>query len=177
MRVDGGRSSDTANDVEVPELPGVVRLQVATVAKLNLADFQNSVPALRELAAANGTEATLSDLTLTVSAEPPFLQPKAWHLDTVGPGATYHLTALDVTLDGALLSRLTEAEPATLRFTLTSAKVPGTVLAQHDQVVKLLPRNQWGGTGQLPEMVAAFVQPNDPALDRFPISVHFLRKH
>lgn len=143
-----------------------VRLQVAIVAKLNLADFQNALPALRELAVANDTEATLSDLTLTVSAEPPFLQPKAWHLDTVGAGATYHLTALDVTLDGALLSRLTEAEPATLRFALTSTKAPGTVLVQHDQAVELLPRNQWGGTGQLPEMVAAFVQPNDPAVAR-----------
>ncbi len=123
-----------------------MRLLVATVAKLNLADFQNAVPALRELAVANDTEATLWDLTLTVSAEPPFLQPKALHLDTVGAGATYHLTALDVTLDGAPLSRLTEAEPATLRFTLTSATVPATAQAQHDQVVELLPRNQWGAS-------------------------------
>ena len=32
-------------------------------------------------------------------------------------------------------------------------------------MVELLARNQWGGIGHLPEMVAAFVQPNDPAVD------------
>jgi very-short-patch-repair endonuclease len=141
-------------------------LRVAGVAKLNLADFQNAVPALRELAVVNDTAAEIAHLTLTVSSEPPFLRPRAWHLDAVAPGETYHVRDLDVTLDGGLLSRLTEAEIATLRFELRSQDHPDTVIAQHEQAVELLARNQWGGIGQLPELVAAFVQPNDPAVDR-----------
>lgn len=97
---------------------------------------------------------------------PPFIKSHTWSLDSVGPGETFHLTGLDVKLDGALLSRLTEAEPATLAFELRSGKQPDVVLARHAHTVELLARNQWGGISRLPEMAAAFVQPNDPAVDR-----------
>jgi hypothetical protein len=161
-----GDNTTGATPPNVPDTAPEVRLEIAAVAKLNLADFQNSVPALHELAIVNETVLAITDLTLTVISEPPFLKTRNWTLDSVGAGETYHLTRLDVQLDGALLSRLTEAEPATLRFELRSAKAPATILAQHDRVVELLARNQWGGIGQLPEMVSAFVQPNDPAVDR-----------
>ncbi|WP_448672147.1 hypothetical protein, partial [Escherichia coli] len=32
--------------------------------------------------------------------------------------------------------------------------------------LELLPRNQWGGLSHLPDMTAAFVQPNDLAVER-----------
>lgn len=147
------------------EAPGV-RLRVSAVAKLNLADFQNAVPALHELAVVNETPQAISELTLSLTSEPAFIKPRTWSLDAVGAGETYHLSKLDVQLDGALLSRLTEAEPATLAFELRSGKEPDVVLARQEQTVELLARNQWGGIGHLPEMVAAFVQPNDPAIDR-----------
>mgnify|MGYP002073650803 FL=1 len=114
----------------------------------------------------NDTAVTIADLTLSIRSEPPFLKPRTWHLDAVAPGETYHVTELDVKLDGGLLSRLTEAELATLHLDLRSQNDPDTLLARHEQVVELLARNQWGGVGQLPELVAAFVQPNDPAVDR-----------
>ncbi|MBS0368123.1 MAG: DUF3320 domain-containing protein [Proteobacteria bacterium] len=148
----------------VSPAPGI-HLKVAVVDKLNLADFQNSVPALHELAIVNETLAPISELTITITSEPAFLKPRTWSIDTIGAGETFHIADLDVQLDGSLLSRLTEAEPATLCFELRSRKEPETIIAQHDRVVELLARNQWGGIGYAPEMVAAFVQPNDPAVD------------
>lgn len=154
-------------DGDAPEeAPAPVQLRISAITRLNLADFQNAVPALRELAVVNETDAELAELTISLQAEPPFIQPRTWSLDSVGPRATFHVNQLDVALDGALLSRLTEAEPASLQFVLRSARQPDQVLAQQALTVTLLARNQWGGIGQLPEMVAAFVQPNDPAIDR-----------
>lgn len=155
-------SPDSAKLVVEPQ----VRLRVSAVTKLNLADFQNAVPALHELAIVNETEGAFKDLTLTVTSTPAFLKPRTWNLDSVGPGETYHFTEIDVKLDGALLSRLTEAESATLRFELRDLRAPNTIVAEHECAIELLARNQWGGIGHLPEMVAAFVQPNDPAVDR-----------
>lgn len=143
-----------------------VDLKVATIARLNLADFQNSVPALRELTVHNGTEAVLQELDLHVTSEPAFLKPREWHLDRVEAGQTFHVTELDIQLEGGLLARLNEAEKATVRFSLVARAAPDVVVAATESVVELLPRNQWGGIGQLPEMVAAFVQPNDPAVDK-----------
>jgi len=143
-----------------------VCLRVSAAPKLNLASFQNAVPALLELVVVNDTASRLTELTIDLTSEPSFVKPRSWHLDAVGAGESYLLPDLDVRLDGALFSRLTEAEPAVLRFELRTASQPGVVLAEHESTIELLARNQWGGIGQLPEMVAAFVQPNDPAVDR-----------
>lgn len=160
-----------------PQASGSVSLQVSTVARLNLADFQNAVPALHELAIVNGTGAPIDGLTVSLHAEPAFVRPRSWSLEAVGAGETYHLTQLDVQLDGALISRLTEAEPATLCFELRTTAQPDVVLARHEARVELLARNQWGGIGHLPEMVAAFVQPNDPAIDRLLKSAAIALQH
>ena len=69
---------------------------------------------MQELAIVNETLSPICDLALTLTSEPAFLKPRTWSLEAVDAGETYHLTDLDVQLDGALLSRLTEAEPATL---------------------------------------------------------------
>ncbi|MCG6117268.1 MAG: DUF3320 domain-containing protein [Aquimonas sp.] len=94
------------------------------------------------------------------------MKPRTWRLDSVGAGETFHLKDLDIQLDGTLLSRLTEAEPATLSFELHSAEASNAPLTTYSHSLELLARNQWGGIAYLPEMVAAFVQPNDPAIDR-----------
>ena len=167
------RESSQSTEVGTPENsavsevpPPIVRLQISAAKKLNLAAFQNAVPALLELAVVNDTESQLTELTIHLTSQPAFVKPRTWNLDAVGPGERYHLSDLDVRLDGALFSRLTEAEPAVLRFELRSTKQPDLVLAAHESNVELLARNQWAGIGKLPEMVAAFVQPNDPAVDR-----------
>lgn len=169
MNEDMGRLQGAAPVIEVSSKPvspaSEIHLKISVVEKLNLADFQNAVPALHELAIVNETLAPISELAITVTSEPAFLKPRTWSMDTVGAGETFHIADLDVQLDGSLLSRLTEAEPATLHFELRSRREPATVIAQDERVVELLARNQWGGIGYAPEMVAAFVQPNDPAVD------------
>lgn len=170
MTVESGRLADEESSrgtapAEAQQTRSV-RLQVSAADKLNLAAFQNAVPALHGLAIVNETAATLSDLTVQLRSEPEFVKPRVWHLASVGPGETYPLSNLDVQLHGALLSRLTEAESASWLFELRSRQQPDGVLATHSCTVELLARNQWGGLGPLPELVAAFVQPNDPAVDR-----------
>ncbi len=169
MTMESSQSSgvSTPENSAVSEVPQpIVRMQISAAKKLNLAAFQNAVPVLLELAVVNDTTSQLTELTIHLSSQPAFVKPRTWNLDAVGPGESYHLSDLDVRLDGALFSSLTEAEPAVLRFELRTAMQPTLVLAAHESNVELLARNQWGGIGKLPEMVAAFVQPNDPAVDR-----------
>jgi len=169
MTRETGQSTETGAPEKsaVSEVPPLtVRFQISAAKKLNLAAFQNAVPALHELVIVNETSSPISELTIHLVSEPPFVKPRIWNLESVGAGESYHLRDLDVQLDGALLSRLTEAESASLHFELRSRKQSDDVLARHEFTVELLARNQWGGIGHLPEMVAAFVQPNDPAIDR-----------
>lgn len=146
-----------------------VRIEATITPRLNLAFFQNAVPVLRELVLINDGDAPLEAIELALTSEPAFLAPRTWRIDALPAGQRYHVPKLDVALDGAMLGRLTEAESATV--TLTAGVVvgggsPGAPLARTERTLELLARNQWGGVGNIPEMIAAFVQPNDPAVER-----------
>jgi very-short-patch-repair endonuclease len=154
------------NTDEAKSIGQSLGIDVSLVAKLNLADFQNAVPMLRELSIVNDTEEDAKELELSLESTPAFLKPKLWRVDAVGAGRRYHITDLDVQLDGVLLTRLTEAEKATVSIVLRGRGEGAEELARLEHSVELLPRNQWGGLSHLPDLVAAFVQPNDPAVER-----------
>ena len=145
---------------DVEELKGQrQRVEAILVGKLNLADFQNAVPMLRELSLVNDTNDAAKELELHVESVPAFLKPKVWRVDAVAAGDSYRITDLDVQLDGAFFTRLTEAETATVTFSLRRRDNAIPELARLERTVELLPRNQWGGISHMPDLVAAFVQP------------------
>lgn len=150
------------SDVQVQPSSGP-RVTATVASKLNLADYQNAVPLLRELAVVNETEETCEHLIVSASSEPQFFKPKRWHIDAIRPGQTCYISELDLYLDGPLLARLNESEFARAKFELS---VANSLVSTCERDIELLPRNHWGGLSHLPEMVTAFVQPNDPAVDR-----------
>lgn len=155
------QSSEPA-DLSVPTLA----VQAVMAPKLSLADFQNAVPLIRDLAVVSTLTEDTEQLELSLSSAPAFVKPKTWRLDAVRSGETYRIRDVDVQLDGPLLTRLTEAEVATVTLSVRAVGADGEPMTETTATVELLPRNQWGGLSHLPDMVAAFVQPNDPAIDR-----------
>jgi hypothetical protein len=158
--------------LESADTPAKVHVDYSVVisnsSKLNLADFQNSVPLLRELEVVNNSERVLSHLQVRLESYPPFLKSKTWSIDACDPKSRYRIRDCDVLLDGVLLGKLTEAETSTITFSLIeqAGTAAEQVLATEERKVELLPRNQWGGLSHLPDLVAAFVQPNELAIDR-----------
>lgn len=150
--------------------PKKVEIFATVVAKLNLADFQNAIPVIRELRVSNETSSRFVNATLTLSSEPTVFKPKIWRIDEIAAKSFRTIPGLDLVLDGALLNRLTEAELSTFTFVLEADDAHAVEgrkeIARSEQVVDLLPRNQWGGMRHIPDMTAAFVQPNDPAVER-----------
>lgn len=141
-------------------------VDVTGVLKVNLANYQNAVPLLRELSISNSHESEdAQNLDVTLSSEPAFINKRTWRIDNVRAGSKLRVEDLDVQFDGALLSRLTEAEIASASIVVTRRE-DTEELARADLTVELLPRNQWGGLSQLPDLVAAFVQPNEPSVER-----------
>lgn len=179
---EGGHSSSTiggtsADQTQLPPPPALT-LEATLACKLSLADFQNAVPLIRDLAVVSTLEADSGPLELALSAEPAFFKSKTWRLESVSRGQRYRIKELDIALDGPLLTRLTEAESATVQFTLRKAGELNSHVAALSKQVELLPRNQWGGLSHLPDLVAAFVQPNDPAVDKvLKKAAELLRSH
>lgn len=156
----------TNGAADIGDPPPALSIDVALSSKLSLADFQNAVPMIRELALTSTLPDDTSPVELRLTSTPAFVKAKSWRLDTVRAGERYHVKGLDVELDGALLTRLTEAEAATVHLSVHVAGAEGELITATSRAVELLPRNHWGGLSHLPDMVAAFVQPNDPVIDR-----------
>nr|WP_198408267.1 hypothetical protein [Castellaniella defragrans] len=97
-----------------------LKIDVTLIAKLNLADFQNAVPLIRDLWLINETDQTHEQVELVLTSDPPFLKPRRWRIDALAAGSRYPIRDLDVNLDGGLLARLTEAETAIVSLALRS---------------------------------------------------------
>ncbi|HBF07992.1 MAG: DNA helicase [Gammaproteobacteria bacterium] len=140
-----------------------VALSISVAEKINYACHQSSFSILRDIAIDNVSEDVISDLKLTMTCSPAFVKKKSWTIDRIAPNGLIHIKDRDVTLDGGFLLSLNEAMKGELTFTLVHGE---DVLVTQEVPVQLLAASEWGGFGYMPELLAAFVTPNDPAVDR-----------
>jgi hypothetical protein len=153
-------SLDDADSKPAP--PRVVAIKANIAARLNLAFHQNSVPAIAEIELINDTDANLEDVTVFVSATPAFVQPKVFRFDHLQAGGAQRLNPVPIDFDAKFLLGLTEA----LRGEITIvAKASEVEVARLTTPCQLLSPAEWTGLSSAPELVAAFVRPNDPSVD------------
>lgn len=136
-----------------------IAIQITAAHKVNLALQQNSVPVLRDIVLNNPTDVSYQDLELTVTTTPKFANSKVWHITRLAPQAEISLRDCMIELNPGFLEEVNEAVRGTYDFSLKSG---GEVLATASLDVQVLSRNEWGGIQELPEILAAYVQPNSP---------------
>ena len=140
-----------------------IALEGIVASKIGFASHQNSVPILRELSISNDSELDYDNLIVELTGSLPFLEPKTWRIDRLLHESSTRITDRDVRLHAAYLADITES----LRCDLTIRVQTGNlVLAETSYPVELLAKNEWGGAHAMPELLAAFCMPNDPATDR-----------
>lgn len=81
----------------------------------------------------------------------------------LAPAEARALSAVDLKFRHQYLAELNEAERG--RVTV-EVKVGGALLANADHALDILAYDQWAGSRALPELLAAFSLPNNPAVDR-----------
>lgn len=131
--------------------------------RISFALLQNSIPALNSLEICNEGETPLENAKLCLLSSPTFFISRDYTLPPIQAGERYRLENIELEYDHSLFSRLTEAEKGTLHARLL---VDARQVVEATFPLELLARNQWGGLDEFPESIAAFVQPNDPAVDR-----------
>jgi very-short-patch-repair endonuclease len=140
-----------------------IAIEAVVSEKTGFASHQNSVPLLRELSISNQGGSDFSDLVLEMSADLPFLEAKVWRLDRLARGDTLRISDRDIKLSPSFLNDVVESVVASITIRIVHA---GVVLKAVTYPVEILAKNQWGGVGSMPDLLAAFVMPNDPAVDR-----------
>ena len=154
------------NNTEVrggPEESGDVSLCYKVLRRVNFASAQNDVAIIQRLSVANPTTDALTDVRIALRAAPPIIREKTWTVDRIGSGEEFAIRDTSTLLDIERLAGLDEAEVGELEF-----RVEATGLATIVEKcrIELLARDEWGGVGDMAQILAAFVSPNDPAIAR-----------
>lgn len=126
--------------------------------KVTFASHQNDVPVLLELTVENPTESDLENLRLSISADPAVFGSRQWTIDRLDAGAKLRISDRRLPLAGGMLDKLTDRLRADVRLTVHQ---DDDVLAETTDTIVALARNEWGGARYMPELLAAFVTPND----------------
>ncbi len=104
----------------------------------------------------------LEEAELEVSFAPDFCTPLRWNLGSMEAG-THIVEGKCSGYDPARLAELRESAPG---HACVSLKSKGEVVAETSFTFSWLPSNAWAGNQRFPELLAALILPNDPAVDR-----------
>ena len=129
---------------------------------INFSMQQNHVPVVREILLKNKGQEDIADLDVSLSFDPEFADPTVLHVDAVPAQGEVRLNAIPIRLSTTYLAHLTERISGQVRVRVTAAGEP--VLFSENYDIDLLAFDQWGGIAILPEMLAAFITPNHPAV-------------
>ncbi|MBY6033270.1 DUF4011 domain-containing protein [Marinobacter daepoensis] len=141
-----------------------VQIHATFVDKINFACHQSAFAILRELKVQSRETANgLRDCSIVLEASPAFLKRKEWKVDYLAPNELLSVKDRDLELDGGFLYDLNESMRGTVTVQVLQA---GRVLSESVLSVELLACNEWGGAEYMPELLASFCTPNDPAIDR-----------
>lgn len=147
----------TATVVLIPPQP---RLSIIYDRSINYAFQQNSIPVVKELRLQNNG-VSRKDLVLRVTTEPAFAPPAEIRLQAIDPAGEFQISPLDLKLSHDFLAELNEKVSGWLKVDMLEG---GEVVQSITEPISLLARNEWCGLVALPEILAAFVLPNDPAV-------------
>ena len=144
------------------EEPTGVGIEIEADATLGYASIQNSVPVVRSLRLTNHGTELLENLQVLITCSPRFAQGIKLRFDRLGPGESRRISPVDLAPDHAYLAELQESVTAAVKVSVLTGTEE---LAHTAQPIEVLAYDQWAGTRALPELLAAFCMPNNPAID------------
>ena len=146
----------------VPPTGGDLEIGVDFAATANYAMQQNDIPLVRSVTLTNRSSRALQGLRLRLWADPSIIDPEDRIVEAIDPGKDLVIRGLRPRLLRKALVALTEREVGQLHVEVWSGT---TVLATRNEPIAVFAFNEWIASPSLPELTAAFVMPNDPAIE------------
>ena len=138
-----------------------VRVEAAALSAVNFALQQNGIAAIPSMTIYNDSDRELHNITLSIASGANLCLPYSKHFDTLPAKSSLNAGAAELVLDAQHLALLTESYADSLRLSLTRE---GETLWESNLPITVLAYDQWHGYASHPELLAAFVTPNHPAL-------------
>jgi len=141
-------------------MPEAVNIELTFDQAINYAFQQNAIPVIKELRVQNDA-IPRKNLLLRITTEPAFTETLEFHLQSLEPEREFRVSPLDLKLSHDFLAGLNEKVAGWLKVELIENEAP---VFSKTEPISLLARNEWCGLAGLPEILAAFALPNDPAV-------------
>ena len=148
-------------DKIVSEAEPAVSLALSVLPAVNCAMQRCGTAFLRSVTVTNSTGSPMEDLQLRIMGEPEFLQPFSQGIALLPGDRPLTVNTPELTLNGSFLGEITERVTGVLRVQLCRGE---EILGSASAEVAVQPQDQWLGTDICPELLAAFITPNHPAL-------------
>ena len=139
-----------------------VALSVDVVGRINAAFHQNRIPVVGSIELRNDTDHDIECVSIEVTSTPPFLVPHRFTFDRIKAGGVQQLSPVPVELDPKVV--LTQSERVRGNI-VAVARTGSDEIARCERDCELLSPAEWTGIRSAPELVAAFVRPNDPVVE------------
>jgi hypothetical protein len=124
------------------------------------ARMQNGMPAVRSVLIRNTEKEPLTDVRMSIRFDPPFSSGYDSVLSSVPKGKTV-LDSIRILPSATFLANLTERIEGSMTLAFESGD---HVILMEEYPVSLLPYDFWEGVNDAPELLAAYVVPNHPAI-------------
>lgn len=138
-----------------------LHMEVLALTAINFALQQNHIPVVQSIAIHNPSSRDLDDIDLRISSDLKVFLPYSKHLDLIPANTSFVIKDINVLSDAQTLASLTEKESGLLEISLAS---DGVLLCEEQLELTVFAFDEWHGYGVYPELLAAFVMPNHPAI-------------
>lgn len=140
-----------------------IRMEIQSLPVINFALQQNGMPIIRAIRIDNNTSEDLFDVVIRISSSPAFCRPFQKTISFIPAKSQFELKEIDLVIDAEYLAGLTEKVAGVLTAELADGE---QILCAESVDISLLAFNEWHGSRIFPELLAAFVTPNHPAVGK-----------
>ena len=129
---------------------------------------------IRSIRIDNNTAEDIFDARIQISASPSFCKGYQKIISIIPAKSQVEIKDIDIVMDAEYLAGLTEKVTGNLAVELGTEE---KVICSENLAVSVLAFNEWHGYRIFPELLAAFVTPNHPAVNKIIArAVHFLEE-
>lgn len=123
--------------------------------------FENRTAIVRNVKIKNNTEEDIDNLTVRIRTDGDLIEPFSQKLEMLPEGEEQNLKNLQIRVHGDFLASLTERILCNLYISITQGDAE---LASDSTEITVLAYDQWPGLRYFPDLLAAYVTPNHPAM-------------
>ena len=160
-------------ETTAPEETPTFEIECEYIPSVNFAMQQNDVPFLKKISIKNLTSIDQAGITLRVWTAPEVAQPREFHIESIPSEESVDLHDVNPRLLRDVLVKQEEAERGELFF---EVRKDGVCQLKLNAPLMILAYNEWNGTSNLPEILAAFALPNHATIAKILISARDILK-